>query len=131
MFDNFEDMRREMNRIFKSALSEFAQGAMDIYEEDGKLIIKIDMPGVNKEDIELQLTEDTISVRAERKSESVEEKKNYYKSERSYKSYNFERTLPVEVNPDTAKAKYENGVLTVEAEISEKEKKKSKKVDIQ
>lgn len=135
--DLFEDIRRmqkDMEKLFSQVskqveFSGFKEAATDISETDDKVIVRIDMPGVKKEDIDLVITEDSISVKAERKEAVEESKEGFYRKERVYKGYNIYRGLPAKVKPETAEAKYENGVLKVEIEKAEKEKK-SKKVEV-
>jgi len=135
--DVFEEMRKvqkEMEKMFSQMskqmkISELKEPATDIIEKDGKVIVKVDMPGVNKEDIDLAITKDSISIKANRKEVVEEEKEGVYRKERTYKGYSVYRNLPVEVKPETADAKYENGVLKIEIEKSEKEKE-AKKVKV-
>lgn len=103
---------------------------MDIKKKGGNLVIEMDMPGLSKEDINLRLTENRLSVFAEKKKVKEEEKEGFYRSERMKKSYSRSTTLPVKVDPDKVKANYENGTLRIEAPIAEKEKKKGIKVKV-
>ena len=135
--DVFEEMRRmqkDMEKIFSQMskqmkTSEFKEPATDIIKTDEKIIVKVDMPGVKKEDIDLAITEDSISIKASRKEIAEEEKEGFYRKERTYRGYNVYRTLPAKVKPETADAKYEDGVLTIEIEKAEKEKE-TKKVKV-
>ncbi len=134
LFEDIQKMQKDMEKMFSQIskqikFPEFKEAATDISETEDKIIIKVDMPGVKKEDIDLAITENSISIKAERK-EAVEEKKgDFYRKERMYKGYNVYRTLPAKVKPETADAKYEDGVLTIEIEKSEKEKE-VKKVEV-
>ncbi|HEC57215.1 MAG TPA: Hsp20/alpha crystallin family protein [Candidatus Syntrophoarchaeum butanivorans] len=87
--------------------------SIDLLEEDGKLVLKADMPGVNKEDITVNLKEDSIEISAERKEEKEEEKEGYIRRERSYAKYYRLIPLPAAVDRDAIEAKFENGVLEV------------------
>ncbi len=96
---------------------------IDLAETDNELIAKADLPGFNKEDIKLKITENTMEIAAEKKKESIVKEKNFYRQERSYGSARRVVSLPVEINPDKVKAKFENGVLTVTMKKVEPKKK--------
>jgi len=135
IFDEIERMRKEFDKYFDQMYKNISSGlketAVDIISEDNHLVIKIDMPGVSKEDIDLIVNKDSISVKAERKEAKEEKEKGYYSKERTYKGYSIYRTLPVEVLPDTAEAEYKDGVLTIKVEKAVKEKEKEgKKVSV-
>ncbi len=134
-FEDMKEMQEKMNKMIKDAsraeFSSIKSAATDISETKDSIIIKIDMPGVEKEDIDLVLTEDSISVKSNKKKEELEEKEGFFRKERSYKGYNVYRTLPSKIIPETSEAEYKNGVLKVKAKKAEKSKdKKKKKVDI-
>ncbi len=129
-FEDMQEMQKRMNKMFRN-FSEIKSTATDVSETEDSIIIKIDMPGVEKKDIDLVLTENSISVKAKRKKDELEEKKGFFKRERSYSDYNVYTTLPAEVLPETADAQYKNGVLKVKVEKAEKSKeKKKKKIEI-
>lgn len=135
IFEEMKKMQKEFDKIFSQIskqmeTSGIREPATDIAEKDNKIIVKVDMPGVKKEDIELVVNKDSISIKAERKEFAEESKEGFFRRERSYKGYSVYRTLPVEVKPETAEAKYEDGVLTVEIEKAEEKEKKGKKVEV-
>ncbi|WP_028895584.1 Hsp20/alpha crystallin family protein [Syntrophorhabdus aromaticivorans] len=86
---------------------------VDVKDEDGRIVIEAELPGMTEKDVEVSLSGDSITIRGEKKRETEEEKENYYRLERVYGS--FERTLPLpaEVETDKAEAKFKNGVLSV------------------
>lgn len=136
MFDDFfedmRDMQNQMNKMFKdfskkAKFSDLKSADTDISETEDFLVIKVDMPGVEKEDIDLVLTEESISVNAKRKQEELEEKEGFFRRERSYKGYNVYTMLPAKIIPETAYADYKNGVLKVKVKKAEKTKEKQKK----
>ncbi|MDD2439845.1 MAG: Hsp20/alpha crystallin family protein [Methanosarcinaceae archaeon] len=87
---------------------------VDIMEEEDKIIVTTDLPGVEKEDIELNLKEDLLEINAKcGKEEEETEKGGYFRKERSYTRYYRAIRLPTGVSEENAKAKMENGVLTV------------------
>lgn len=134
IFEDIQKMQRDIEKMFlqlskQIKFPEFKEAATDISETEDKIIIKVDMPGVKKENIDLAITQDSISIKAERKEKVEEKKGEFYRKERMYKGFNVYRTLPVKVKPETADAKYEDGVLTIEIEKAEKEKE-VKKIEV-
>lgn len=135
--DPFQQMRNRMEEMFNSfreieqQIPEAGSAAVpvDIEETDGKITVAADLPGVDKDQIEVAATADSLSIKASHDEEIEEEQKNYYRRERS--SRHFKRTvaLPAPVDPDSAEAKYENGVLTVTLEKAEGEGKKPVEVE--
>ncbi|MBC8412106.1 MAG: Hsp20/alpha crystallin family protein [Nitrospira sp.] len=103
---------------------------VDIFEEKDSIVLKSDMPGISKEDIEISLTDDTITLSGEKKHEEKIEKKNYYRMERSSGSFCRTFNLPAEVQTDKAKASFKEGVLEIRIPKSESAKKKEQKLKI-
>ena len=86
---------------------------LEILERDGKLIIRADLPGLNKEDVNVDISEHTLTIEGERKSEHESTEGGVYTSERSYGHFRREIPLPEGVNPGTAKANFKNGTLEI------------------
>src|SRR5918999_743928 len=86
---------------------------VETFEREGKLIVRADLPGLNKDDIDVDITDDTIRIRGERRQEKEENEEGYYRSERSYGSFYREIPLPGGVNGDEANASFRNGVLEI------------------
>ena len=86
---------------------------LEAFERDGNLIIRADLPGLTKDDINVDITDDAIKIRGERRQEKEENKDGYYRSERSYGSFYREIPLPGRVNRDEANATFRNGVLEI------------------
>ena len=86
---------------------------VETFEREGKLIVRADLPGLTKEDINVDITDDAIKIRGERRQEKEENEEGYYRSERSYGSFYREIPLPGGVNADEAKASFSNGVLEI------------------
>ncbi|HEU4684766.1 MAG TPA: Hsp20/alpha crystallin family protein [Nitrospira sp.] len=119
----FELMRRfteEMDRFFESPALASTSGPMapwsppiEVAERDGQLSISAELPGLRKEDIKVELTQNGLTISGERKREQEEERDGIYRSERSYGF--FSRTIPIpeDAEVDQAKATFENGILTV------------------
>lgn len=136
MEDPFEEMMRELDIIRKKSLLPLKKHLMEAYmptyipvdleERENELVATIDLPGFNKKDIKIELVNNSLIVKGEKKEEKEEKSKKYYFKERSYGSFYRTISLPVEVNPEEVKATYKDGVLTVVM----KKAKKSKNVEI-
>ncbi|MFH1026033.1 MAG: Hsp20/alpha crystallin family protein, partial [Nitrospirota bacterium] len=105
--------------------------SMDIFTEGDNVVVKAELPGMKKEDIDVSLTEDTITISGEKKKEEKIEKKDYYSFERSYGSFKRSFSLPSEVQTEKASAKFKNGVLEIRIPKTEEAKKKEKKVTVE
>ncbi len=117
---SFENFRREMDKAFSSfpslqipLMSKMPQSSCDVIDEGSQFRVKMDAPGVKKNEINLKVTDNSLEVSAEHKEESEEKKKNYLKKERSHVS--FYRTLPLseKVISGKVKAKLTDGVLDI------------------
>ncbi len=107
---------------------EMAYPDVDIYEEDNTVVLKAELPGVKREELSIDVTEDTITISGEKKKEEKVEKKDYYRFERTYGSFSRSFSLPSDVVADKAKAGFKEGVL--EIKLPKKEEAKKKKVEI-
>lgn len=105
--------------------------SIDIFEEGDDVVVKVEVPGIKKEDLDVKLTDDTITISGEKKKEEKVEKKNYYRLERSYGSFTRSSRLPVEVQTEKATAKFKDGILEVRIPKTEEAKKKEKKIMIE
>ena len=130
-FDPFEELRRlqeRMYRIFKEIEPSFMERKMlpatggelatvepfvDVMDKGDKVVVAADIPGVEKEDLSVNISGDRLEVSAERKKEAEEKKEGYIRRERTYTSYYRVIPLPAEVDADKADATFENGVLEI------------------
>ena len=99
----------------------------DIYEENDQLVMKTELPGINKEDVNITLQGDRLTIKAEKKEVVVEDAACYTR-ERQYGQYLRSVTLPFPVKEDEISATFENGVL--ELRLSKAEESKAKKIEI-
>jgi HSP20 family protein len=104
--------------------------AVDIYEDEHKIVLKLEIPGQKQEDFDIQLEKNTLTVRGERKFEQEEQKENFHRIERSYGSFYRSFTVPTTVNPEGVKASYDAGVLRIELEKKAESKPKQIKVQV-
>jgi len=102
--------------------------SVDISETADSFIVRAELPGMKKEDIELEVENNVLSIRGERKFEKTDEGENYHFMERSYGSFYRSFTLPKNVDSETIGAEYKDGMLVVS--IPKKEEVKPKKVEI-
>ena len=102
--------------------------AVDIYDNEESIVIKAELPGVEKKDIAIDLKDNVLSLRGERTYENEVKEDNYYRKERAYGKFSRAFTLPAGMNPETIKADYKDGVLTVT--IPKPEEKKPKQITV-
>jgi len=120
LFGPFGEMRR-LRRMMRGCRGMYGMGVpedtreplTDIVDEGEDLVALMELPGVNKDDIKVSTTADTLKVRVERKEEKEESDEDYFYRERRYGGYYRAISLPSEVFPDKVKASYKNGVLEV------------------
>lgn len=132
-------LQREMNRMFDS----FFRGvdepsllngtwipAVDVAEEDDAYVVKVELPGVNKEDVKIMLESNILTIRGEKKAEGEVKQKNYHRTERSYGAFQRSFTLPTSVKNDKIDAVYKDGILTVSLPKAEEAKPKQIEVKV-
>ena len=96
--------------------SESISPHVDMFERDGKLVISADLPGMTKDDVKVDITENAILLEGERKYEHEQREEGVYRSERGYGQFRRQIPLPEGVKSETAKANFKNGVLEVTME---------------
>lgn len=106
------------------------QPRVDVSEDDDKYEIAAEVPGVDEKDISLTIKDDLLTLKGEKKTERKEEKKNFYMKERSYGSFVRSFQLPDSVKADKVRAKFANGVVTIEMPKKPKSKAKEKRIPI-
>ena len=102
---------------------------VDIVDRDNELIVKAELPGVDKKDLDISMTENTVTIKGSTSHEEKEEKGDYYRSEMSRGSYSRTLALPSDVEADKAKAKFKDGVLELTLPKLKKAKRRSVKVE--
>jgi HSP20 family protein len=101
---------------------------IDVYQNENNVIVKASIPGVKPEEVDISLTADVLTNKAERKEEKEIQEKEFYRKENHYGVVSRSVSLPVEVNTDKAEATFENGVLTLTIPKSEAAKPKQIKI---
>ena len=102
---------------------------VDIASSNGELIIRASLPGFEKDEIKVKLSEDSIEIFAQKKKEKITEKKAFYRREIGFGAARRIMSLPIRVRPETAKAKFESGVLEIRVKKAV-EKKKVKEIKV-
>ena len=120
-----EDFMAEAPARFSDVMKPLA----DVKETDEEVVVTMDLPGMDKGDVEINVTEDTLEVKAERKTEKEEEKEEFHRKERTFARCERSLKLPAEVKADDAKASLKDGVL--EVRLPKVEVKARKKVTIE
>jgi HSP20 family protein len=127
----------EINRLFEEPFSELGQGsqyfygwvpAIDLFEDKENLIVKAELPGLTKNEIDISLHEGALSISGERKPTEPQEDSSAYRTERFYGRFQRTVALPKEVEGDKVKAAYNDGILTVT--LPKAEKAKPKQIEI-
>ena len=120
--DDFQALQERINRIFADTAfsrlgSEEPMGSWaplcDIYEDGESIVVKAELPGVDRNDIDVQVENNVLTLRGERKLEREVKTENVYRTERSYGTFTRSFTLPVSVDTEHIKAEYKDGVLHV------------------
>ncbi len=142
-WDPFRDVLTLQNRM-NSLFQEFNRGQgdndalttaafvppVDIYEDEHKIVLKLEVPGLKESDLDIQLENNVLTIRGERKFEKEEKEENFHRIERRYGSFFRSFTIPNTVNPESVKAAYDAGVLRLELEKRAEAKPKQIKVEV-
>ena len=132
--------QREFDRLFREAFSPTGNEGevstrtwappVDIYENGDNLVLKAEVPGVNPEDVEVRVEDNTLYLKGERKFEKEVKEQNYHRVERSYGTFTRSFSLPNSVDSDKVTATYKDGVLTLTMPKREEAKPKTIKVNV-
>ena len=137
-FGRLSNLRDEIDRLFEVPLAELARTsqllsgwtpALDLHEDKDNLFVKVELPGMKKEDIHISLHDGSLSISGERRSEEKTENTEVYRSERFVGRFHRSVILPAPVAADKVKAEYQDGVLTIT--LPKTEEAKPKRIDVQ
>lgn len=103
---------------------------VEVLERDDHLIVRTDLPGMSRDDISVDIDNNSLVIRGERKSEREEDQEGYYRSERSYGSFHRRVPLPSGVSAETARADFRNGVLEISLPIAQRTEEKRRQLQI-
>ncbi len=141
-FKDVEKTRSEMDRLLDIFLfgrpkmggaigEEEWQPPIDVAETENELVVNVEIPGVDPEEIDVSLSGDTLLIRGEKKQETEEKGEDYHLLERNYGTFIRSIDLPAEVQSDKINASYKNGVLTIVLPKSERTQKKEIKIKVE
>jgi len=140
-FREMSSLQERMNRLLADYRTrspfgeeEMAQGAwipaVDIYETKESIVLNVELPGVTKEDIALEVKDSTLTIKGEKKLEKNVKEENFHRMERTYGAFTRAFTLPSTVQQDKVKAKFRDGILEIMLPKAEEAKPKQIKVDV-
>ncbi len=122
IFSSIRSRQEDFSKAISDYTTNLEKPLADVIESDEEIIVKTDLPGVKKGDIDVRLTEDSVEITAKFEKEYAEEDVNYIRRERNYGESQRFITLPAKVKVKDAEAKFENSVLTIKLPKLEREK---------
>jgi len=138
---DFSTVQERVNRILRESFSpESPEEALttsnfappvDVYEDEHNITLKIEVPGIDENDINVSIENNTLTVRGERRFEKDEKEENFHRVERMYGSFTRSFTLPNTVDPEQVSALYEKGVLKIRLAKKAEAKPKLIKVNVE
>lgn len=136
-FDRLTSLRDEIDRIFDFAMPTRDSGlfggwtpTLDVYDENDSFLVKVELPGMKKEDIDISLREGVLTVSGERKQEHEAKEGESFRSERYFGRFQRSVTLPAMVDASKVTATYKDGVLTIDLPKAEEAKPKRIEVSV-
>jgi len=141
-FREMASLRREMDRLFgeyfgrvrgteeEGLVTGTWAPAVDIYETDDKVVLKAELPGLKKEDIDIQIRDNTLTLKGEKKFEKEVKEENYHRVERAYGSFQRSFTLPSTIKQEGIEASFKDGVLEISLPKVEEAKPKQIKIQV-
>jgi HSP20 family protein len=139
-FRDFSTLQDRINRVFRESYGSAGQDeplttssfapAVDVYEDEHNVTLKIEVPGIDEKDIDVRLENNTLTVHGERKIEKEEKEENYRRVERQYGSFTRTFTVPNTVDTEKVSATYDKGVLKITLPKKAEAKPKQIKVNV-
>jgi HSP20 family protein len=139
-FREFSTLQDRINRVFRESYRSAGQDeplttssfapAVDVYEDEHNVTLKIEVPGIDEKDIDVRLENNTLTVHGERKIEKEEKEENYRRVERQYGSFTRTFTVPNTVDSEKVSATYDKGVLKITLPKKAEAKPKQIKVNV-
>jgi HSP20 family protein len=136
-FGRLSSLRDEIERLFEAPLAEFARDSrllsgwtpdLDVFEDEDNVIVKVELPGMKKDEIEVSFHDGTLSISGERKSDSKFENGEVYRAERFVGRFQRSISLPTPIAADKVSAQYKDGILTIN--LPKTEEAKPKHIDV-
>ena len=138
-FREVESLQRQMNRLFDDLVPTGENGfqggmsfmpAVEMNESPNAVHLKVEVPGLEAKDMDVQVTKDAVSIKGERKSEAKTSENGVTRSEFRYGSFHRVIPLPAQIQNDKVEAEFNNGILTLNLPKAEEEKNKVIKVNL-
>ncbi len=142
--NTIQDIQEELNRLMEETFGEFGQfeqrigsqigtwkPAIELFEKDGNLLLRAELPGLEKDDINIEISNNSLILSGDIKEKEEEKGQNYYKSELRYGKFLRNINLPLDINKEKIKASFKNGILTIDMPKTEEEKQKKLKIKIE
>ncbi len=141
-FRNVAALQDRINRIFDESFSRTAdldddismsawKPLVDIYETDEAIILKVELPGIKKDDVSVEVKDNVLTLKGVRTEEKEIKEKNYYRKERAFGAFSRSFNLQHRIQPDKIKARFKDGVLKIEIPKPEEEKPKQITVNVE
>jgi len=140
-WDPFRDLnvlQERMNRLFDDAGRGYRSDepaatttwspAVDIYETDNEIVVKAELPGVDRKDINLNLENNVLTLKGERRFEKETKEENYHRIERAYGGFSRSFSIPATVDEERIRADYKDGILKIA--LPKKEQVRPKQIKI-
>lgn len=141
-FRDLVSLQERMNRLFDDSFRGTGRGAgdedwalggswapaVDIYEHDGRIVLKAELPGVDAKDVDIRVENNVLTLRGERKFDNDVKRESYHRVERAYGAFQRSFTLPTVVDTDKIQAEFKDGVLRVT--LPKREELKPKQIAI-
>ena len=137
-FREFSTLQDRVNRLVRDSFGDGQEAlattsfapAVDVYEDEHSLTLKIEVPGIDEKDIDVRVENNTLTVHGERKYEEQEKEENYRRIERQYGSFTRSFTLPSTIDTNSVSANYDQGVLKIKLAKKAESKPKQIKVNV-
>lgn len=147
-FSDLRRMEKEMERFFEDgpwgrfgfgrprrsqivSLPAFIEPVIDIYEEKGDVVVKAEIPGIEKEDLDINLSDNILTIKGEKKKEEEVKEEGYYCSERTFGSFSRSIEIPRDVVIEKVSAHFKDGVLEIRLPKTEETKRREAKIKVQ
>ena len=139
-FRELATLQNEVNRLFNTVFDAPAGGtgnggtlrrwmpAMDLVETDDQFVLRADLPGLNEDDVKIEVEDNVLTLSGERKAEHESKQEGYHRVERAFGAFSRSLTLPKGVDPEAVSASFDRGVL--EVHIPKPEQRKPRRISI-
>ncbi|HHU49585.1 MAG: Hsp20/alpha crystallin family protein [Caldicoprobacterales bacterium] len=133
-FRDLDNVNRDFGSFFdfpNRFLGGMSTPKVDVYQTEKDVVVKAEIPGVSKEDLNLYVDENSVRLSGQTRKENEFKEENAYRAERMYGSFSRVIPMPTEVKSDETQAEYKDGILTVRIPKMQPSKPKGRRIDIQ